>query len=212
MDCSLPGSSVHGDSPGKNTGVGCHGLLQGIFPTQGSNPGLPHCMWILYCLSHGKPKNTGVGNLYLFQGIFQIQELNWDSYIASRFFTSWATREVQWSSRIRVKQPDPALLLSNPRVLSESLHHSDSAFLSVNSDNNTYTAFLIKLYLRSKKIMCMEIFASKHFSNEGYYCFYLSQGHQTMSALLLLLLKLKGTPRIAKWFKSSIRINFGSWF
>ena len=38
MDCSLPGSSVHGDSPGKNTGVGCHALLQGIFPTQGLNP------------------------------------------------------------------------------------------------------------------------------------------------------------------------------
>ena len=33
----LPGSSVHGDSPGKNTGVGCHALLQGIFPTQGLN-------------------------------------------------------------------------------------------------------------------------------------------------------------------------------
>ena len=43
MDCSLPRSSVHGDSPGKNPGVGCHALLQGIFPTQGSNPGLPHC-------------------------------------------------------------------------------------------------------------------------------------------------------------------------
>ena len=37
MDCSPPGSSVRGDSPGKNTGVGCHALLQGIFPTQGSN-------------------------------------------------------------------------------------------------------------------------------------------------------------------------------
>ena len=37
MDCSLSGSSVHGDSPGKNTGVGFHALLQGIFPTQGSN-------------------------------------------------------------------------------------------------------------------------------------------------------------------------------
>ena len=43
MDCSPPGSSVHGDSPSKNTGVGCHALLQGIFPTQGSNPGVPHC-------------------------------------------------------------------------------------------------------------------------------------------------------------------------
>ena len=37
MDFSLPGSSVHGDSPGKNTGVGCHALLQRIFLTQGSN-------------------------------------------------------------------------------------------------------------------------------------------------------------------------------
>ena len=52
MDCSPPGSSVHGDSPGKNTGVGCHAFLQGIFPTQGSNPGLLHCRRILYCLSH----------------------------------------------------------------------------------------------------------------------------------------------------------------
>ena len=34
MDCSPPGSSIHEDSPGKNTGVGCHALLQGIFPTQ----------------------------------------------------------------------------------------------------------------------------------------------------------------------------------
>ena len=51
-DCSPPGSSVHRDSPGKSTGVGCHALLQRIFPTQGSNPGLPHCRWILYHLSH----------------------------------------------------------------------------------------------------------------------------------------------------------------
>ena len=57
MDCSPPGSSVHGDSPGKNTGMGCHALLQGIFPTQGSNPGLPHCRWIPYHLSHqGSPR------------------------------------------------------------------------------------------------------------------------------------------------------------
>ena len=43
MDCSPPGFSTHEDSPGKNTGVGCHSLLQGIFPTQGLNPGLLHC-------------------------------------------------------------------------------------------------------------------------------------------------------------------------
>ena len=56
MDGSPPGSSVPGDSPGKNTGVGCHARLQGIFPTQGLNPGLPHCRQILYHLSHqGSP-------------------------------------------------------------------------------------------------------------------------------------------------------------
>ena len=45
LDCSLPGSSVPWGSPGKNTGVGCHALLQGIFLTKGSNP-------CLLCLMH----------------------------------------------------------------------------------------------------------------------------------------------------------------
>ena len=48
-------------SPGKNTGVGCRSLLQGIFPTQGMNPHLPHCRQILYHLSHqGSPKHPKV--------------------------------------------------------------------------------------------------------------------------------------------------------
>ena len=50
MDCSPPGSFVHGIFSGKNTGVGCHFLLQGIFPTQGSNP---------YLLSALSPASTG---------------------------------------------------------------------------------------------------------------------------------------------------------
>ena len=55
-DCSLPGSICPWDFPGKSTRVGCHFLLQRIFPTQGSNPGLLHCRWILYCLRHqGSP-------------------------------------------------------------------------------------------------------------------------------------------------------------
>ena len=54
-DCSPPGSSVHGDSPGKNTGVGCHALLQGIFPIQGSkqeSPVVPALLVDLLLLSH----------------------------------------------------------------------------------------------------------------------------------------------------------------
>ena len=52
MDWSLLGSSVHGDSPGKNTGVGCPSLLQEIFLTEGSSPGLPHCRQIVCYLSY----------------------------------------------------------------------------------------------------------------------------------------------------------------
>ena len=51
LDCSPPGSSAHGILPGKNPGVGCHFLLQEMFPTQGWNPGLLCCRWILYQLS-----------------------------------------------------------------------------------------------------------------------------------------------------------------
>ena len=47
MDCPW-------NSPGQNPGVGSLSLLQGIFPTQGSNPGLPHCRQILYQLSHSE--------------------------------------------------------------------------------------------------------------------------------------------------------------
>ena len=50
-------------SPGQNTGVGSLSLLQGIFPTQESNPGLPHCRWILYQLSH-KGSRLPVRNRY----------------------------------------------------------------------------------------------------------------------------------------------------
>ena len=77
MDCSLPGSAVHGCSPGKNTGVGCHALLQGIFPIQGLNSGLPHCRQILYQLyTREAQEYWRGGSLFLLQGIFMTQELN----------------------------------------------------------------------------------------------------------------------------------------
>ena len=80
MDCGLPGASVHGDSPGQNTGMGCHCLLQAIFPTQGSNPGLPHCRWILYHLSHqGSPSNT----------VTNVDSLNFSPLSSSFFFFPW---------------------------------------------------------------------------------------------------------------------------
>ena len=66
------------NSPGQNTGVGSLSLLQGIFPTQGSNSGLP-TLWAdsLPTEPQGKPKNTGMGSLSLLQQIFPTQESNW---------------------------------------------------------------------------------------------------------------------------------------
>ena len=59
IDCSPSGFSALGDSPGKNSGVGYHALLQGIFPTQGSNPSLLHCKQILHHLSQWEAHSIG---------------------------------------------------------------------------------------------------------------------------------------------------------
>ena len=55
VDCSRPGSSVHGDAPGKHTGVGCHALLQGIFP----QPRDRTCQTHKTCLLHLLPWQMG---------------------------------------------------------------------------------------------------------------------------------------------------------
>ena len=54
------------NSPGQNIGVGSCSLLQGIFPTQGSNPGLPHCRQFLYQLSHKGSLSYQVSHLYIY--------------------------------------------------------------------------------------------------------------------------------------------------
>ena len=93
MDCSPPGTSVHGDSSGRNTGVGCHALLQRAF-NQGLNPGLPHCRQIPYHLSHQRSPRILEWVAYPFSKRSS-QPWNWTrvSCIAGGFFTSWSTRE-----------------------------------------------------------------------------------------------------------------------
>ena len=61
MDCNPSGSSVHRNSPGKNTGMGCHFLLQGIFPTQGSNP----CLFCLLLWQAGSSPLVPPGKSHL---------------------------------------------------------------------------------------------------------------------------------------------------
>ena len=71
MGCSLPDSSVPGDTPDNNTEVGCHALLQGIFLTQGLNLSLLsllHCRQIVYTLSHqGSPYNFEITPYFNFE-------------------------------------------------------------------------------------------------------------------------------------------------
>ena len=84
------------NSLGQNTGVGSHSLLQGIFTTQGSNPGLPLCGQILYQLSHqGSPRILEWVAFPFFRGSSWPRNQTEVSCLAGRFFTSWATREAQ---------------------------------------------------------------------------------------------------------------------
>ena len=80
--------------PGKNTGVGSLSLLQGIFPTWGSNPGLPYCRRILYQLSHkGSPRILEWVAYPFCSGSFRPRNRTWVSCTAGRFFTNWAIRD-----------------------------------------------------------------------------------------------------------------------
>ena len=75
--------------------MGCHALRQRIFPTQGSNPGLPHYKWILYRPSHQEPKNTGV--VSLLQKIFSAQKLN-----QSLLHCRWILYQLSYQGKISV--------------------------------------------------------------------------------------------------------------
>ena len=113
MDCSPPGSSVHGDSLGQNTGVGSLSLLQGIYPTQGWKPGLPHCRRILYQVSHQRNPRIPEWVAYPFP-----RRSSWSrnqarvSCIAGRFFTNWVIREALWPWKITNAQKYIAVFLS----------------------------------------------------------------------------------------------------
>ena len=88
----------------QNTGVGSLSLLQGIFPTQGLNPGLPHCRQILYQLSHKRSPGKLEWVAYPFSsGSFRPRNRTRVSCILGGFFTNWAIREAHKSATIREK-------------------------------------------------------------------------------------------------------------
>ena len=88
---------------GQNTGMGSLFLLQGIFPTQGLNPGLPHCRQILHQLSHKRRPRTLEWVTYPFSsGSSQPRNRTGVSCIAGGLFTNWAIREAP--NRVKLSQ------------------------------------------------------------------------------------------------------------
>ena len=96
MDCSPLGSSVHGILQARIL-MSCHALFQGIIPTQGSNPGFPHCRHILYHLSHQGSSRILEWVAYSFsRGSSRPRNQTSISHIVRGFFTSWPTKEAQF--------------------------------------------------------------------------------------------------------------------
>ena len=115
------------NSPGQNPRVGSLSLLQAIVPTQGLNPGIPHCRRILYQLSHKRSPRTLEWVVFHFSS-WSARPRNRTrvSCIAGRFFTSWATREAQehWhgsSFPSPADLPDPGIEPGSPALQADSL-------------------------------------------------------------------------------------------
>ena len=91
--CDLMNYYSPWNSPGQNTRVGSLSFLQGIFPIQGSNPGLPHCRWILSQLSHkGSPRILEWVAYPFSSGYSWTRNQTRVSCIAGGFFTNWGRR------------------------------------------------------------------------------------------------------------------------
>ena len=107
------------DFPGKNTGVGCHFLLQGIFPTQGSNPGLPHCRQTFYCLSNQgsppPPAKKKKKNIYIYFFLIFSSFPFYDQALGDWFYTSLLSSGVSknlsyWSFDSRMACPSVSVI------------------------------------------------------------------------------------------------------
>ena len=117
------------NSPGKNTGDGSFSLLQGTFSAQGLNPGLPHCRWILYQLSHqGSPRILEWVAYPFPSGSSWPRNWTWVSCIAGGFFISWAIRKAH-RFLLNVLQSG----LAPPPTHTHSHHSINAVFVKVTS-------------------------------------------------------------------------------
>ena len=126
--CNPPGSSVHGDSPNKNTRMGCHAFFLVIFPFQRSNPVFLHCGQILYHLNHqGSPRILEWVAYPFSREPSQTRNRTGVSCTTRGFLTSWATREVQKATHLAQK---PILLVKQLR-LGELKHFASKLMMEV---------------------------------------------------------------------------------
>ena len=124
------------NSPGQNTGVGSRSLLQGVFPTQGSNPGLLHCGWILHQLSHQGSPRIQEWVAYPFSS-----RSSWPrnrtgiSCIAGGFFTNWAMGE---SSKLAIHQYKiKSLIIKRKRKVTVREAFKDALLLALKRKEGT---------------------------------------------------------------------------
>ena len=149
MDCSLSGSSIHGLFQARVLEWIAISFSRGIFPTQGSNLGLPHCRQTLYCLSHQGSR------LSFLQGIFPTQGLNPDLPRCRQILYQLRHKENPWGwvgghKTKEIKDTLKRTQFSCPLAFLTSPHHTQTQSLSLsctcwipsmNSDF-TYLSFL----------------------------------------------------------------------
>jgi len=134
--------------PGKNTGMGSHFPLWGIFPTQGSNPGLLHFRQILYCLSHqGSPRILKWVAYPFFRGYFWPRDRTRVSGIAGIFFTRWTTRYITLYMGLDGSQAGIKIAGRN----TNNLRCADNTILMAESEKE-FKIFLMRLKEESEKL------------------------------------------------------------
>ena len=130
MDCSPPSSSGWGDSPGKNTGMSYHALLQGIFPTQNWTHGFcVSCVWQAGSLSLAPPgKAQGIIKFSKFSHLVMSDSLQPHGLQASLFITN--PQSLLKLTSIKSVMPSSHLILCHPLLLLPSIFPSISVFSS----------------------------------------------------------------------------------
>ena len=149
------------NSPGQNAGVGSHSLFQGIFPTQGSNPGLLHCRQILYHLNHqGSPRILEWVAYPFSRGTSWPRNRTSISCIAGRFFTRWATWEDHQTDHR--KKAIFKIVKGHPKIRLKTMEKQTNPWQlwMLKKDENFHSCFLLSKAELTWNVEMMSLFSS----------------------------------------------------